>query len=126
MCKKQTAVSHSSAEAGVISLDAGLKMEGIPALTLWDQVQEVLLTCTSEYTTKDSNIPSASTRYPQNTQHKTDTIDYAPPSLPITYGSSRTFVFEDNEAVIKMVIKGRSPNLRRVPRTRRVDLDWLF
>ena len=27
-CKKQTAISHSSAEAEVISLDAGLKMEG--------------------------------------------------------------------------------------------------
>ena len=38
MCKKQTAVSHSSAEAEVISLDAGLRMEGLPALMLWDQV----------------------------------------------------------------------------------------
>ena len=25
-----------------------------------------------------------------------------------------------------MIIKGRSPNLRHVPRTHRVDLDWLF
>ena len=33
-CKKQTAISHSSAEAEVISLDAGLRMEGIPALAL--------------------------------------------------------------------------------------------
>ena len=42
MCKKQTAVSHSSAEAEVISLDAGLRMEGIPALLLWDQILETL------------------------------------------------------------------------------------
>ena len=41
MCKKQTAVSHSSAEAEVISLDAGLRLEGIPSLTLWDQIAEV-------------------------------------------------------------------------------------
>ena len=41
-CKKQTAVSHSSAEAEVISLDAGVRMEGIPALVLWDQIVEVL------------------------------------------------------------------------------------
>ena len=27
-CKKQTAISHSSAEAEVISLDAGLQMQG--------------------------------------------------------------------------------------------------
>ena len=35
-------------------------------------------------------------------------------------------VFEDNEAVIKIVIKGRSPTLRHVSRTHRVALDWLF
>ena len=36
MCKKQTSVSHSSTEAEIISLDGGLRMDGIPALTLWD------------------------------------------------------------------------------------------
>ena len=41
MCKKQTSVSHSSTEAEVISLDAGLRMDGIPALDLWDLVIEV-------------------------------------------------------------------------------------
>ena len=35
-------------------------------------------------------------------------------------------VFEDNEAVIKMIIKGRSPAMRHVSRTLRVALDWLF
>ena len=35
MCKKQTSVSHSSTEAEVISIDAGLRMDGIPALDLW-------------------------------------------------------------------------------------------
>ena len=41
MCNKQTSVSHSSTEAEVISLDAGVRMDGIPALTLWDLVIEV-------------------------------------------------------------------------------------
>ena len=36
------------------------------------------------------------------------------------------YVFEDNEAVIKMIIKGRSPTMRCVSRTHRVALDWLF
>ena len=35
-------------------------------------------------------------------------------------------VFEDNEAVIKMIRKGRSPTMRHVSRTHRVALDWLF
>ena len=41
MCKKQTSVSHSSTEAEIISLDAGLRKDGIPTLTLWDLVIEV-------------------------------------------------------------------------------------
>ena len=36
------------------------------------------------------------------------------------------YVFEDNEPVIKMIIKGRSPTMRHVSRTHRVALDWLF
>ena len=41
MCKKQTAVSHSSSEAEVISLDAGIRIDGIAALSLWDIVLDV-------------------------------------------------------------------------------------
>ena len=39
---------------------------------------------------------------------------------------SQLYIFEDNEAVIKMIIKGRSPTMRHVSRTHRVALDWLF
>ena len=35
-------------------------------------------------------------------------------------------MFEDNEVVIKMIIKGRSPTMRHVSRTHRVALDLLF
>ena len=41
MCKKQISVSHSSTAAEIISFDAGLRMFGIPALTLWDLEIEV-------------------------------------------------------------------------------------
>ena len=41
MCKKQTSFSHSSTEAEIISLVSGLRMDGIPALDLWDSVIEV-------------------------------------------------------------------------------------
>ena len=33
--KTKTGVSHSSVEAEVMSLDAGLRLGGIPALSLW-------------------------------------------------------------------------------------------
>ena len=42
MCKKQTAVSHSSTESEIISLDTGLRMDGLPALELWDLIVSVL------------------------------------------------------------------------------------
>ena len=42
MCKKQTSVSHSSTESEVISLDAGLRIDGLPALDLCEVVKEVL------------------------------------------------------------------------------------
>ena len=42
MCKKQTSVSHSSTESEIISLDAGLKLDGVPALNLWDLIVAVL------------------------------------------------------------------------------------
>ena len=34
MCKQQASVSHSSTESDIISLDAGLRMDGLPALEL--------------------------------------------------------------------------------------------
>ena len=41
MCKKQTSVSHSSTESEIISLDAGLRLDGIPALDFWDLIVAV-------------------------------------------------------------------------------------
>ena len=35
-------------------------------------------------------------------------------------------VAEDNEAVIKILAKGRSGKQRHVPRTHRVNIDWLY
>ena len=42
MCKKQTPVTRISTESEITSLDAGLRMDGIPALDLWNLVVEVL------------------------------------------------------------------------------------
>ena len=38
MYKKQTTVSHSSTESEIISLDTGLRLDGLPALELWDLI----------------------------------------------------------------------------------------
>ena len=49
MCKKQTAVSHSSTESEIISLDTGLRLDGLPALELWDLIVSVLGKCFSYF-----------------------------------------------------------------------------
>ena len=122
MCKKQGAVSHSTSEAEVIALEAGTRLEGLPALLLWDLVIDIL----------SPGGPGAKFEQPKRQMEPESiykmfgSIDYVPPSLPITYGQGKLFLLEDNDAGIKMVVKGRSPQLRHVARTHRVNLDWLF
>ena len=53
-------------------------------------------------------------------------MDYVTKKGHSSQGKSQLYIFEDNEAVIKMIIKGRSPTMRHVSRTHRVALDWLF
>ena len=55
-----------------------------------------------------------------------DNVDFTPSNVQSSHQEALLYVFEDNEAVIKMIIKGRSPTMRHVSRTHRVALDWLF
>ena len=64
--------------------------------------------------------------YPRTAAEMLAEIDDVPPTYPRSKGLVKLVVFEDNESVIKMIVKGRSPALGHVPRTHRVDLDWLF
>ena len=138
MCKKQTPVSHSSTEAEVISLDAGLRMGGVPALDLWHLVIEVFHSSPNQTNkTKDAREPrghlSAKTQPNMRNQIPTKhinldltNVDHVSLNVKPSDSNATLSVFEDNEAVIKMIIKGRSPTMRHVSRTHRVALDWLF
>ena len=53
-------------------------------------------------------------------------VDFIPSNVNSSHQEALLYVFEDNEAVIKMIIKGRSSTMRHVSRTHRVALDWLF
>ena len=55
-----------------------------------------------------------------------DNVDFISSNVNLPRQEALLYVFEDNKAVIKMIIKGRSPTMRHVSRTHRVDLDWLF
>ena len=126
MCKKQISDSHSSTESEIISLDAGLRLDGLPALELWDLIVSVFrsVTQTSDRTGRLVNIERS-----LKSQKKIDVmedIDSVPSNVQSAHQEALLYVFEDNEAVIKMIIKGRSPTMRHVSRTHRVALDWLF
>ena len=55
-----------------------------------------------------------------------ENIDSVSSNVQSSHQEALFYVFEDLEAVIKMIIKGRSPTMRHVSRTHRVALDWLF
>jgi len=103
-------------------MDAGLRMEGIPCLQLWALILDVFapLTRRNPMPSKQSTAPKA-----QTIHEILLSVDYVPPNV-IVSEQGKIIILEDNDAVIKMCIKGRSPMLRHVVRTHRVDLDWLF
>ena len=53
-------------------------------------------------------------------------FDYVSSNVKSCQSGAMLYIFEDHEAVIKMIIKGRSPTMRHVSRTHRVALDWCF
>ena len=53
-------------------------------------------------------------------------VDYVPTNTHSSQSDSQLYIFEDNEAVISMIIEGRSPTMIHVSRTHRVAIDWLF
>ena len=123
MCKKQTAVSHSSTESEIISLDTGLRLDGLPALELWDLIVSVLGNISR--VSDRSGKPDNDVHKRHESQKKIDVmkdIDAVPSNVQSARQEALLYVFEDNEAVIKMIMKGRSPTMRHVSRTHRVTL----
>ena len=53
-------------------------------------------------------------------------MDFVPATVHTNNVRSELYIFEDNEATIAMLVKGRSPSMAHAPRTHRVDLDWIF
>ena len=126
MCKKQTSVSHSSTESEIISLDAGLRLDGILALDLWDLIVSVLGNTTQTTERPGRTVIFDKSQRSQGKTNALNNIDCVPSNVQSSHQEALLYVFEDNEAVIKIVIKGRSPTMRHVSRTHRVALDWLF
>ena len=113
-------------------------MDGLPALDLWNVVTEVLRSSNNtprqgrvaqgdSCGTGDHSINKNKTKTPTEKRKREvgqwSNVDFVPTNTLFSRRVSAD-IFEDNEAVIKMIIKGRSPTMKHVFRTHRVD--WLF
>ena len=115
-------------------------MDGIPALDLLDLVIEVFHSSPNQQKKAKDRVQGHLLRTTSSRKHtKNDVktpiqyndlelchVDYVSSNAKSSRFGAMLYIFEDNEAVIKMIIKGRSPTMRHVSRTHRVALDWLF
>ena len=141
MCKKQTSVSDSSTESEIISLDAGLRMDGIPPLDLW--WWEVLHS--SNYKTSSTQEASGNRSGSQeaagnlvrmsnaklkkkgnrNVEQLSTWITWPQTQLLLNVKRSCAFL-KTSKLWSTWSSKAESPTMRHVRRTHRVALDWLF
>ena len=101
-----------------ISLDIGLRLDGLNALELWDLIVSVLGNVSR---VSDGSGQLDNDVHKHHKSHKKIDVMEDIESVPSNVQSARQeallYVFEDNDAVIKMIIKGRSPTMRHVSRT---------
>ena len=92
------------------------------ALDVWDMVIEVLRTTQGvpkpsstsfgETGSIPKNTPEVNHALTQNVD--LSNVDHVSVNAHLFEKESQVYIFEDNEAVIKMIIKGRSPTMRHV------------
>ena len=98
MCKKQTVVSHSSTESEIISLDAGLRLDGIPALDLWDLIVAVLGNTTQNHDRTEKLVVCRDASHAQGHQSRgvikiLDNVDCVPSNVRFSDGEALLYVF---------------------------------
>ena len=105
-------------------MDAGFRLDGIPALDSWDLIVAVLHGNTYQSRQKRGEP------YKSPTQKKfhgmiddLHNVDFIHSNVHSSRKEALLCIFE---AVIKMIIKVRSPTKRHVSGTHRVGLDWLL
>ena len=109
MCKKQTSVSHSSTESEIISLDAGLRLDGFACSGIMGSLE------TQFRLLIDGGNPLSMVT--KNMDQTNDLKEWStcwialivfPQTSNFRIKKLLLYVFEDNEAVIKMIIKGKN------------------
>ena len=117
-------VSHSSTESEIISLDDGLRLDGIPALDLWDLTVSVLGSTIQNHDRTVQLVVNCDKDHGHHKQSQgminvLNNIDCVPSNVQFSHHDALLYVFEDNEAGIKKIMKGRSPTMRHVSMQRK-------
>ena len=126
MRKKQTAVTHSSAESDIIALAPGLRIDGSSALQFGECVLETLSSKPAKGNLECHKRERVIQFLSQFDNCVFGSLDDVPANISNSAHPTQLYMFKDNVAVIQMINKGRSPNLKHVTRTHRAQLDWLF
>ena len=106
MCKKQTSVSNSSTESEIISLDAGLRMDGLLAPDFWDVVIDALRSSNSTKPTTNPAARNCSRNNKSNHKQKGNGdvdqlshVDHVTTNAHSSQGESQLYMFDDNVAM---------------------------
>ena len=126
MRKKQTAVTHSSAESDIIALAPGLRIDGSSALQFGECVLETLSSKPAKGNLECHKRERVIQFLSQFDNCVFGSVDDVPPTISNSAHPTQLYMFKDNVAVIQMINKGRSPKIKHVTRTHRAQLDWLF
>ena len=88
-------------------------MEGFPALHFWDCVLETFLQSDAKgNATRPSGKRHSSSHFIDHMSF--DVVDHVPSNVPESSLSARLYIFEDNQAVIRMTTKGLSQSETRI------------
>ena len=96
-----------------LSLDAGLRLDGITALGLWDLIVAVLGNTNQSHKEQVLLMNKREVRSPPHTIQKRkqshgvindlDNVDFIPSNVNSFHQEALLYVFDDNDAVIKMI-----------------------
>ena len=93
-------------------------------LRFWDEQPQIMSSWTREAAPKTQTKTKS-----VEESRKVDQLGqvyHVPANTRISHGEPKLYIFEDSEAVVKMIIKERSPTMRHLSSTHRVALDRLF
>ena len=121
MCKNKLQF-HSWPELEIISLDAGLRLDGISSLDSSDLIVSVFGNTiqnhdiTVDLFKNEHEVFSPTNASSQRVINYLNNVDLVTSNVQSSHQEALLYVFEDNEAVIKMIIKATSPTMRHVSR----------